>query len=109
MVSVDVFEREVSRVAHAAVGLHGEIGGLANESVRAVVDHGDLIGDGHVMFLVEMPGGFVYKIADEFVFGVGFGKRELDGLLGGERLVPRDAFARVFDGFIDAVLRCADA
>ena len=58
---------------------------------------------------VETPRGFVDEISDHFVFGVELGERELDGLLRGEGFSPGDAFAGVCYGFVDAILRRADA
>src|SRR5688572_11560995 len=42
VVAVDVLELRVPRVAHAAMGLHGLVGGLAAEAVGHVVAHGHL-------------------------------------------------------------------
>src|SRR5216684_2614787 len=45
MVAVDVFERLVTRVTHAAMHLHGAIGGLAAQPVRPKIAHRDLVGE----------------------------------------------------------------
>src|SRR5258707_11936524 len=45
VVAVDVFERLVARVAHAAMDLHGAVGGLAAQPVRPKIAHRDLVGE----------------------------------------------------------------
>src|SRR5216683_5456087 len=42
VVTVDVFERLVARIAHAAVHLHGAVGSLAAETVGPEITHRDL-------------------------------------------------------------------
>src|SRR3979490_3649959 len=42
---VDVFERLVTRIAHAAMYLHGAVGGLAAQPVRPVIAHRDFVGE----------------------------------------------------------------
>src|ERR1035437_10000871 len=43
---VDVFERLVARVTHAAMHLHGAVSGLAAQPVRPEIAHGNLVGEG---------------------------------------------------------------
>src|ERR1700722_10971407 len=45
VVAVDVLERLVARIAHAAMDLHGAVGGLATEPVRPEIAHRDLVGE----------------------------------------------------------------
>lgn len=109
VMAIDVLKWKVPGITHPTMRLHCEIGGLAYKPISAVVDHGDLIGNFHVVFLVEVPRGLVDEISNEFIFRVGFCKRELDGLLRGERFSPGNAFASILDRFVDAVLGGADA
>src|SRR3977135_1486746 len=44
VMAVDVFERLVARVAHAAMHLHGAVGGLAAQAGRPKIAHRNLIG-----------------------------------------------------------------
>src|SRR5215217_7587708 len=61
VVAVDVFERLVARIAHAAVDLHGAVGGFAAQAVCPEVAHRDAIGervlDLRLRELVHLPGG----------------------------------------------------
>src|SRR3546814_15062874 len=43
MVAIDVLERLVPRIADPAMDLHGTVGGLADEAVRPIVAHADLV------------------------------------------------------------------
>ena len=45
VVAVDVLERLVARIAHAAMHLHGAVGGLAAQAVGPVITHRDLVGE----------------------------------------------------------------
>ena len=109
MMPIDMLEGQMPRIPHAAVGLHREIRRLADQPIRPIVRHGDLIRNGHVMLLVKVPCRFVDEIADHFILGVRFGKRELDGLVRRKRLAPGDALLRVLHGFVDAVLGRANS
>src|ERR1700681_1251823 len=59
---VDVFERLVARVAHAAMHLHGAVGGFAAKAVRPKIAHRDLVGervlDLRLRQLIHFPRGF---------------------------------------------------
>jgi len=63
VVAIDVLERLVARVADRAVHLHRAIRGLADETVRAVVAHRDLVRDLSryvgLRHLVHLPRGLV--------------------------------------------------
>src|SRR5450755_4851569 len=43
VVAVDMFERLVARVAHAAMHLHGAVGGLAAQTIRPEIAHRNLV------------------------------------------------------------------
>ena len=73
VMAVDMLERLVAGVALAAEDLHGSIGGLPDQTVGAVVGHGNLLGHRHVVVLVKIPGGLMNQIADHFGFGMKFG------------------------------------
>src|SRR3954452_16065731 len=45
MMAIDMLERLVARVAHAAMHLHGAVSGLAAQPVRPVITHRDLVGE----------------------------------------------------------------
>src|SRR4051794_4433527 len=45
VVTVDVFERLMARITHAAMHLHGAVGGLAAQPVRPVIAHRNLVGE----------------------------------------------------------------
>jgi hypothetical protein len=45
VVAIDVLERLVARVAHAAMHLHRPVGGVAAQPVGPVVAHRDLVAD----------------------------------------------------------------
>src|SRR5829696_8674697 len=61
VVAVDVFERLVTRIAHAAMHLHGAVGGFAAQAVCPEVTHRDSIGervlDLRLRELVHLPCG----------------------------------------------------
>src|SRR4051812_47434453 len=61
MVAVDVLERLVARIAHAAMHLHGAVGGFAAQPVRPEIAHGHLVGQRVLDFslreLVHFPRG----------------------------------------------------
>src|SRR5215475_11351935 len=77
VVTVDVLERHVPRVADAAMNLDGAVGGLAHQPVGAVVRHRHPFADLHVMLAVEVPGGLAHQPARHLGFGVQLGEREL--------------------------------
>src|SRR5216684_4926921 len=45
VMAIDVLERLVARIAHAAMHLHGAVGGLAAQPVRPVIAHRNLVGE----------------------------------------------------------------
>src|SRR6202045_3470154 len=58
---VDVLERLVTRVAHAAMHLHGAVGGFAAQTVGPEITHRDLVRHGVLDLglreFVHLPGG----------------------------------------------------
>src|SRR5829696_8066729 len=99
VVTVDVLERLVARVADAAVDLHRAVGRLADEPVRAEVAHRDPVADpaDATGAAVHVRGGR----ADER-------PQPLDRLALGERLAERHALARNRHALGDAVVRRPD-
>src|ERR1700756_639292 len=61
VMAIDVLERLMPRIAHAAMHLHGLIGGLAAEPVCPVIAHRDLVRervlDLRLRELIHLPGG----------------------------------------------------
>src|SRR5476649_2850100 len=59
VVAVDVLERLVARIAHAAMDLHGAVGGFAAQPVRPEIAHRDPVGervlDSRLGKLVHLP------------------------------------------------------
>ena len=112
VVAVDVLERLVARIAHAAVHLHGPVGGLAAQPVGPVVAHRDLVGDRPLDLLVLAIWSIsqaVLRISRRSISAwVGqLDQRPLDGLVLGQRLAERLALARVLHALVDAVHRRA--
>src|SRR3954453_5459925 len=108
VVAVDVLERLVARVAEAAVHLHGAVGGVAAQSVADVVAHRYLLADGERAVGVHLPRRLVDQRAQHVGLRLQLHERELDALVGGERLAERLALLRVLDRLVDAVLRGAE-
>ena len=106
-----MLERRVAGIAHAAVHLHGAIGGLADKSVAPVVAHRHLVGDGPldllVLHAVHLPGRLADQEAQHLALGLQLDQRPLDGLVLGQRLAEGLALAGVFDAFVDTELRGA--
>src|SRR5690606_2161018 len=109
MVSVDVLERLVPRVANATVDLDRPVRGIAREPVRPIVTHGDLIADLHMVLVIELPRRLADEIAYEFGFGVKLGKRPLDRLPCAQGLPKGNALIGILHGFVDTELRNAQA
>ena len=96
------------RVADAAAGLHGPVGGVARQPVGPVVAHGDEVGDLHVVVLVERAGRRADELAQHRRLGVQLDERELDALVRRQLLVPGGPAVGVGDGLVDAELRGAE-
>src|SRR6516162_5766775 len=90
MVAIDVLERLVARVAHAAMYLHGSIGCFAAQAVCPVIAHGDLIGERSL----------------DLLFGERV-HRELNRLIFGQRPAEGFALSRIFDTLVDTIDRSA--
>ena len=93
VVAVDVLERHVPRVAHAAAGLHRAVGGVAGEPVGAVVGHRDEVGDLHVVRWRRARRRSRAPARGRARLGPQLGERELDPLVAPQRLVPGGALA----------------
>jgi hypothetical protein len=107
MVPIDVLERHVPAVTHAAARLHGPVGGVTRQPVGAVVAHGHQVGDLQRRFLVEHGGRVTHQLPEHGRLGVQLDQRELDALVCRQALAPRDATVGVGDGLVDAELRSA--
>ena len=105
MVAINVLERHMAAVADSPTGLHGPVGGVAGQTVRAVVTHGNKVRDFHVMFLVEHGCCVPDELAQHCSFGVQFNKWKLNALIHTEFFPPRDSLVRVSHCFVDAILR----
>src|ERR1035441_6606250 len=55
VMTVDVFERLVTAVTEAAEDLHRSIGGVADQSVGAIVGHRHFVRHFHVVVAVQVP------------------------------------------------------
>src|ERR1700736_6119918 len=73
VVTVDVLERLVTAVTQAAEDLHGTIGGVADQSVRAIVGHRHLVGDLHVVVAVQVPGRVLHQQSHHLGLGLQLG------------------------------------
>jgi hypothetical protein len=106
VVAEDVLERLVPRIADAAMDLHRAVRRFADQPVRPVIAHRDLVGefalDLAVLHPVHLPRGLADQQAQHLALGGKLHQRELDGLVAGEILAERLAFARVADRFLDA-------
>src|SRR6478672_6240980 len=109
VVPVDVLERLVPRVAEPAVYLHGPVGGLAAQPVGHVVAHGHLVRLGQRPVGVHTPGRLVDEGTEHLALRLQLDQRELDGLVGRERLAERLAGPGVRHGAVDAELGGAQA
>ncbi len=101
---VDVLERFVTAVTHAAEGLHGLVGGVAHQSVGAVVGHRHLVGDLQVVVAVQVPGRVIDQQPHHLGFGLQLRQRPLHGLVDRQRPAEHDALTGVLGGAVDAVL-----
>ena len=81
VVPINVLERFVSAVADAAEDLHGTVGGLADQSVGAVVGHRDLVGHLHVVAVVQFGCGEADQQPDHLCLGLQFDEGPLHGLI----------------------------
>src|ERR1700716_1010935 len=104
---VDVFERLVTRIAHAAMYLHGAVGGLAAQPVRPVIAHRDLVGervlDLRLRELIHLPRGLADQQPQHLRLGRKLHQRPLDRLVLGQRPPKGFAFPSVFHAFLDTV------
>src|SRR5689334_1233083 len=89
VVPVDVLERHLAGVAESAVYLDRAVGRLTAQPVRPVVAHRHLVGDGEGAVLVHGPGGLVDERAQHLALRLQLDERELDALVGRERLPER--------------------
>ena len=105
VVAVDVLERLVPRVAEAAVHLHGPVGGLAAQPVGPVVAHADLVALAERAVRVHRPRRLVDQRAQHLALRLQLDQRELDGLVGGQRLAERLALL----GVLHRLRRCRTA
>ena len=108
VMTVDVLERHVPAVTDPSTGLHGPVGGVAGQAVRSIVAHGDLMGDLHVVALVELGGGGSHEEPKGGRVGMQFHEGKLDGLIGRQFFPPGHAVVGVADRFVDAVLGRAE-
>ena len=69
-VSVNMFEGLISRVPLPTKYLHGPVGCFADKSVCPIVCHGNLIGNCHMILLIQIPCSFVDEISHHFCFGM---------------------------------------
>ena len=107
MVAVNMLKRHMTAVADSPTGLHCAIGGIAGQTVCAVVTHSYEVSYFHVVLLVEQGGRITNKLTQHGCFSVQFNQWELDSLIDAEFLTPRDALVRITHCFIDAILRCS--
>src|SRR5277367_425933 len=86
MMAIDMLERLVPRIAHAAMHLHRAIGSLANQPIRAVIAHRDFVGetprDFRLRHLIHLPRGLVDQSADHRGLRLQLYKGPLDRLIG---------------------------
>src|SRR5690606_208090 len=113
VVTIDVLERLVTRIADTAMHLHGTVRRLADEPVGPVVAHGDLVGEplfdlrlGHA---VHFPCRLANEQTQHFHLSSQFHQRELDALVAGQLLPERLALASILDAFTHAVISSAKA
>src|ERR1700687_5200020 len=65
VMAVDVLERLVARITHAAMHLHGAVGGLAAQPVRPVIAHGNLVGERVLDLCLRQLVHFPRSLADQ--------------------------------------------
>ena len=76
------------RVADAAAGLHGPVGGVAGQAVGAVVAHRDEVGDLHVVLAGRASSRVADELAQHRRLGVQLDERELDALVASTAACP---------------------
>ena len=86
MMTVDVLEGFVARIANAAVELHGGISRVAYQSVCAVITHRDFVcqvfSDIHFVHLIHLRRGFIDQQTQHLGLGLQLNERELNPLIG---------------------------
>ena len=107
VVAVDVFERLMPRIPHAAVDLHRPVSHLADQPIGPVVAHRHLVGQrpgdfgsGHP---VHFPSGLADQLPQHLDLRRGLDKWPLDCLVDRERLAERRAFLGIFHTFGKAI------
>jgi hypothetical protein len=107
VVAIDVLERLVTRVPHAAVRLHRLVGGVATQPIADVVAHRHAVGDLALHFLVrhlvDLHGGLTNQQPQHLRLRVQLDQRPLNGLVVRKRFPERFALSRIRDAFVDAV------
>jgi len=109
VVTVDVLEGLVPRVAQATVHLHGAVGGVTAQPVGHEVAHGDLVGLGQRPVLIHAPRRLVDERPEHLALRLQLDQRELDRLVARERLAERRSGLGVLHRAVDAELRGAQA
>src|SRR5271163_3439236 len=109
VMSVDVLERLMTAVTEAAENLHGAVGGVADQSVRAIVGHRHFVGHLHVVVAVQVPGRVLHQQPHHLRFGLQLGQRPLHSLVDRQRLPEHRTLAGLFGGTVNTVLRRAEA
>src|ERR1700760_2823409 len=93
VMAIDVLERLVARIAHAAMHLHGAIGSLAAKPVGPEVTHRDLIRERVLDLRLGELIHFPRRLADQEPQHLGLRRqlhqRPLDRLVLGQRLAER--------------------
>ncbi|GIR46324.1 MAG: hypothetical protein CM15mP55_3000 [Hyphomicrobiales bacterium] len=91
-----MLERFVARIADASMHLHGAVGSFANQPVGTIITHrhfiGNALGNFRLGHCVHLRRRLVNEITYHFAFGMQFGQRKLDRLIGRQSLAER--FAR---------------
>src|SRR3546814_14875037 len=102
-----MLERLVARIADAAMDLHRAIGGFADEAVRPIIAHADLVRqralDLLVRRVVHVPRGLADQQPQHLGLRRELDERELDRLVLRQRLGQRLALASVFAALLDAI------
>src|SRR5712671_6314682 len=93
VMAVDVLKRLVARVTHAAMHLHGAVGGLAAQPVRPKIAHRNLVGervlDLRLREFIHFPSGLADQQPQHFGLRRQLHQRPLDRLVLGQRAAER--------------------
>ena len=90
MVAIDMLEGEGAAVTHAAMHLHGAVGGLAAESVRAEIADRHHVADLQRILPIHLPGGAEDESPQHLVLRPELDERELHSLLLRQRFAEGD-------------------